>query len=182
MTRDEMIHYPELTGPVRLLGPVDVDGLNVSLQSHIDQQLRDKKQIALRKPVDWDGVGELRDSGRPLTRELFTSFTVWIEGTELLQSIAHDLGVNEGGRVRLLNLPPKTNYSFHHDPDSWRVHIPLITNEDAFMIVHGKLWHLPIGNAYLVKVKDFHCAMNSGKEDRIHIVFDWCNNLAGNEE
>jgi hypothetical protein len=182
MTRDEMIHYPEISGPVRTLGPVDVPSLIKSLQPYIEQQLIDKKQIALRKPEDWDGVGELRDSGRPLNVELYMSFNVWVDGTEVLQSIAADLGIKEFGRIRMLNLIPRTNYTFHYDPDSWRVHIPLITNEDAFMIVAGKLWHLPIGNAYLIKVKDYHSAMNAGKEDRIHIVFDWCDNLAGDTE
>jgi hypothetical protein len=182
MTREEMIHQPQETGPVRLLGPVDVGSLVESLKTYIEQQVSDRNQIALRKPDDWDGTGELRDSGRTLNLELLMSFKTWLPGTELLQKIAESLGIKDYGRVRLLLLGPRTNYTFHHDPDSWRVHIPLITNEDAFMVVAGKLWHLPIGNAYLIKVKDYHCAMNAGKEDRIHIVFDWCDNLAGDTE
>lgn len=173
-----MVNVPQSTGSVRNLAPIDVDRLAASLQLYIEQQLSEKKQIVLRKPEDWDGAGELRDSGRPLNLELLMSFKQWILGTEYLQSVSDSLGVKDYGRVRLLNLQPRSNYSFHHDPDSWRVHIPLITNKDAFMIVDGKLWHLPIGYAYLVKVKDFHCAMNAGNEDRIHIVFDWCDNLA----
>ena len=178
MTRDEMVNIPTDTGSVRVLGEVDTNALIRVLQPYINQQLTQKKQIVLRKPEDWDGAGELRDSGRPLNKELLMSFKIWIEGTELLQDIANQFGVRDYGRVRMLLLSPKTNYSFHHDPDAWRLHIPLITNPDAFMIVDGKLWHLPVGNAYLVKVKDHHCAMNAGSEDRIHIVFDWCDNLA----
>lgn len=178
MTRDEMIHIPEKDGPVRLLGPVDVDSLIDSLKPYIDQQIHDRKQIPLRKPDDWDGVGELRESGRVLDAELVMSFKHWVPRTEILQKIASNLGIRDFGRVRMLILGPRTNYSLHYDPDSWRVHIPLLTNENSFMIVHGKLWHLPVGNAYLVKVKDHHCAMNAGNDDRIHIVFDWCDNLA----
>lgn len=178
MTRDEMILHPQETGPVRVLGPVDVESLVESLKDYITKQISDREQIPLRRPDDWDGTGELRDSGRPLNLELLMSFKNWVPGTELLQKVATDFGVKEYGRVRMLILGPRTNYSFHHDPDAWRLHIPLITNENAFMIVHGKLWHLPVGNAYLVKVKDHHCAMNAGNEDRIHIVFDWCDNLA----
>lgn len=178
MTRDEMIHIPNTEGPVRVLGPVDVDSLLVSLKPYIDQQHAGKVQVALRKPEDWEGTGELRDSGRPLNLELLMSFKHWVSGTELLQEIAAKLGIKEYGRVRMLLLAPRTNYSFHYDPDAWRVHIPLITNDSSFMIVAGKLWHLPVGNAYLVKVQDHHCAMNAGNEDRIHIVFDWCDNLA----
>ena len=177
MTRDEMIHQPQETGPVRLIGPVDVDSLVVSLKTYIEQQVSDRNQIVLRKPDDWDGIGELRESGRILNAELLMSFRNWLPNTEVLQNVAKMLGIRDFGRVRLLMLGPRSNYSFHHDPDSWRVHIPVVTNENAFMIVHGKLWHLPLGNAYLVKVKDHHCAMNAGNEDRIHIVFDWCDNL-----
>jgi hypothetical protein len=58
------------------------------------------------------------------------------------------------------------------------VHIPLITNNESFVFVDGKMWHLPLGNAYLVKVKHHHLAVNAGMENRIHIVFDYCDNLA----
>ena len=32
MKREEMIHSPQSTGSVRVLGPVDIDALKVSLQ------------------------------------------------------------------------------------------------------------------------------------------------------
>lgn len=177
MTRDEMIHRPTYEGSVRLLAPIDSDSLITSLQPYMDQQLVDKKQVALRTPEDWDGTGDLRDSGRQVNLDLLMSFKNWIQGTEVLQSIASTLGIREYGRVRMLNLAPRSTYSFHQDIDGWRVHIPLKTNDSAFVIVDGKLWHLPIGSAYLVKVKDHHCAINAGTEDRIHIVFDLCDNL-----
>ncbi len=99
-------------------------------------------------------------------------------GTEYLQSVAKSFNIRDVGRVRMLMMKPKTTYSLHHDADLWRVHIPLITNPNSFAFVHGKMWHMPIGFAYLMRVEHHHLAINAGMENRIHIVFDYCGNLA----
>jgi hypothetical protein len=172
-----MIHTPELTGSVRELGPVDLPELSNSLTTFIIKALNGVKQQGLRWAGDFEGVSDLRFSTNPkkLGEE---DFKDWIKGTELLQSVAKSFNIRDVGRVRMLMMEPKTTYSLHHDPDLWRVHIPLITNPDAFMFVDGKMWHLAPGKAYLVKVQHHHLAVNAGTENRIHIVFDYCGNLA----
>mgnify|MGYP000850208782 CR=1 FL=1 len=102
------------------------------------------------------------------TATISTTEISLVSGTSTLQSIATSLKIRDVGRVRMLMMAPKTTYSLHHDPDLWRVHIPLITNPDAFMFVDGKMWHLAVGKAYLVKVKHHHLAVNAGNENRIH--------------
>lgn len=177
MTRDEMIHEPQSIGSVRVLGPVDIEALKESMQTFLDRAWAGVMQQGLRWAEDFEGVSDLRYSTNP--KKLGEKdFKDWITGTEVLQSIAKSFNIRDVGRVRVLTMKPKTTYSLHHDPDLWRVHIPLITNPDAFMFVDGKMWHLPAGNAYLVKVKHHHLAINAGNEDRIHIVFDYCENLA----
>jgi Aspartyl/Asparaginyl beta-hydroxylase len=176
MTRDEMIHIPGLTGSVRELGSVDIDSLAESLAEFIDIAQSGIKQQGLRWAGDFEGVSDLRYSTNPKkTRE--EDFKDWINGTDLLQSIAKSFNIRDMGRVRMLMMAPKTTYSLHYDPDLWRVHIPLITNPDAFMFVDGKMWHLALGKAYLVKVGHHHLAVNAGNENRIHVVFDFCGNL-----
>ena len=96
----------------------------------------------------------------------------------MLQTVAKSFNIRDAGRVRMLTMLPRTTYSLHYDLDLWRVHIPLVTNPDAFMFVDGKMWHMPVGNAYLVKVEHHHLAVNAGSENRIHILFDYCGNLA----
>lgn len=177
MTRDEMIYVPQSTGSVRVLGPVDIDQLNNSLQSFIDIAQTGVTQQGLRWAGDFEGVSDLRYSTNP-NKIGEEDFKDWIVGTELLQTIAKLFNIRDVGRVRMLTMKPRTTYSLHHDPDLWRVHIPLITNPDAFMFVDGKMWHMPVGNAYLVKVEHHHLAVNAGNENRIHIVFDYCGNLA----
>ena len=178
MTRDEMIHYPTTTGPVRILGPVDIDLLRNSLSNFIQVANEGVKQQGLRWAGDFEGVSDLRYSEANPRKISEKDFVNWIEGTEVLQSVAKSFNIRDEGRVRMLMMKPKTTYSLHHDPDLWRVHIPLITNPDAFMFVDGKMWHMPVGNAYLVKVEHHHLAVNAGNENRIHIVFDYCGNLA----
>lgn len=177
MNRDEMIHFPETTGPVRILGPIDNIRLVESLQTFIEKAQQGLKQQGLRWAGDFEGVSDLRYSEANPKKIGEEDFVDWIKGTEFLQELANDIGIRKQGRVRMLMMTPRSTYSLHYDPDLWRVHIPLVTNPDAFMFVGGKMWHLPLGNAYLVKVEDYHLAVNAGSENRIHIVFDWCDNL-----
>lgn len=178
MTRDEMIQQPSKDGPVRLLGTVDIDLLISSLQPLIDKAQTGVKQQGLRWAGDFEGVSDLRYNNANPKKITEKDFIDWQPGTEFLQEVAKSFNIRDAGRVRMLMMAPKTTYSFHHDPDLWRVHIPLITNESAFMVVHGRLYHLEKGCVYLVKVENHHLALNAGDENRIHIVFDWCDNLA----
>lgn len=178
MKREEMIHTPTDTGPVRVLGPVDVETLKESLQVFIDKAQSGIRQQGLRWAGDFEGVSDLRYSDANAKRLLNKDFVNWIPGTERLQEVATSFGVREMGRVRMLMMPPRSTYSLHHDGDLWRVHIPLITNPEAFVFVHGKMWHMPVGFAYLMQVEYHHLALNAGMENRIHIVFDYCSNLA----
>lgn len=173
MTRDEIVNIPGETGSVRVLGTVDVSKLIESLHDLIMQLNPENKQVPLRIR-DGQSTGDIRHlllAGVPLI------FDKWVPGTEYLQSVANSFNIKDG-RVRLLCMTPKSTYSFHLDLDAWRVHIPLVTNPDAFVIVDGKLWHMEVGKAYLMKVEDYHCAINAGDENRIHIVFDGCGYLA----
>lgn len=179
MTREEMIYLPEHSGSVRVLKAIDLSPLLVSLKSFIDKANNENvKQQGLRCAGEFEGISDLRYNHANPKKIGEEDFIDWQPGTEELQKVAHDLGIRNQGRVRLLMMLPRSTYSFHYDPDLWRVHIPLITNPDSFMVVDGKLWHLKEGFAYLVKVKDYHLALNAGEQNRIHIVFDWCDNLA----
>ena len=46
------------------------------------------------------------------------------------------------GRVRLLLKEPRSCLSFHRDPEP-RLHIPIITNPGAQMIIEDKAFHMP---------------------------------------
>lgn len=73
-------------------------------------------------------------------------------------------------RTRIMRLRPYQCYSYHIDP-SPRIHIPLITNENCFMIIDDVLYRYPAdGNYYLADTTKIHTFVNASLEDRIHIV------------
>lgn len=73
-------------------------------------------------------------------------------------------------RTRLMRLLPHTCYSYHKDT-SQRVHVPLITNENCFIIVDDILNRYPAdGSSYLINTTKMHTAVNASNEERWHIV------------
>jgi hypothetical protein len=53
-----------------------------------------------------------------------------------------------------------------------RVHVPIVTNAGAVMLVAGKEYHLEAGHAYLFDISKPHAIRNDGKASRIHLMFD----------
>ena len=74
------------------------------------------------------------------------------------------------GRVRLMLSRPKTCLSWHRDHER-RIHIPLITNPGARLVIEDTAHHLPAdGSVYLANTTLHHTAFNAGNEPRIHLV------------
>lgn len=74
------------------------------------------------------------------------------------------------GRVRLLRLKPRMTLSFHREPEP-RIHVPIVTNPGAIMVINNHATHLPAdGSAYITDTRAYHNAFNGGEQDRIHLV------------
>ena len=74
------------------------------------------------------------------------------------------------GRVRILKLDSRTSLSYHRDPEA-RLHIPIITNPGALMIVDKEAYHMEAtGAVYYVNTKKYHTALNGGGQTRVHLV------------
>jgi len=73
-------------------------------------------------------------------------------------------------RTRVLILKPKQCYSIHTDR-SKRIHIPVVTNENCWIILNREVIHLPAnGNYYEIDTTQEHTAVNGSWENRIHLV------------
>jgi len=83
-------------------------------------------------------------------------------------SIIEDLNMF---RTRVMILKPKTCLSLHADPRK-RIHIPIDTNENCFIMIDQYAHHLPAdGSAYLVDTTKLHTAINASLgSNRTHIV------------
>jgi len=79
------------------------------------------------------------------------------------------------GRMRLMNVPPKTCYSFHKD-SNLRIHIAIDTNESSYFIFpeQSEICHIPSdGHFYIVDTLKTHSFMNGHiSKSRLHLVID----------
>ena len=74
------------------------------------------------------------------------------------------------GRVRILLKEPRSTLSWHRDPEP-RLHIPIITNPGAHLVIDERLLHLPAdGNVWFTDTRKYHTVFNGGEENRIHLV------------
>lgn len=53
----------------------------------------------------------------------------------------------------------------------YRIHVPLVTNEGAFLISGERSQHLSVGRAWTFDNGDEHGVVN-GPEERVHLIFD----------
>jgi len=72
---------------------------------------------------------------------------------------------------RILNLRAKTCYTYHYDKPK-RINIPLITNENCWLIINKEVHHLPAGHCYLVDTTQWHTSVNASGIDRWSIIAD----------
>lgn len=129
----------------------------------------------------FDGCGSLYDFKLRMFTNKTSDFTIlnkMFVGT-YIETVVDEVnkqaiidGVNIG-RVRILQLNPKTCYSLHQDPEEFRYHIPLITNDKCFFVNNDIIERMPmIGTLYKFRTKEMHTAVNASFEKRIHLVFD----------
>ncbi len=74
-------------------------------------------------------------------------------------------------RTRIMLMPPRQCYSIHADPTK-RIHIPIITNNQCWMVwpKNSACHQLVTERAYITDTTQPHTFINGGLEDRIHIV------------
>lgn len=73
------------------------------------------------------------------------------------------------GRVRIMRMKSKTCFSWHDDYGK-RLHYPIKTQVGCFMIIEDEFMHLPSQQWWMTNTWLKHTALNSSKEDRIHLV------------
>jgi len=94
-------------------------------------------------------------------------FNVFAYDIPYTNSVLSELGMY---RTRLMNMKPKTCYSYHWDPTK-RMHIPLLTNENNFFVMEDTVFRLPAdGSVYEVDTTNIHTFVNASISRRIHIV------------
>lgn len=150
----------------------------------VEHNLHHQQQVSLTSlnGDSWiESVGRLSDLDHP--EKYYSTVHYALKNTLTEQLI---LRYKSFYRWRLLCIPPKQTYSIHRDSlnpklKNIRIHIPLVTNDDAFMCFldtmpengstsNVKYYNLKENNSYLADTSDLHTAVNYGKTHRYHIV------------
>lgn len=121
----------------------------------------------------YEGTGDARLSHCPmygLLEEDFNYFNFEFNNTifrEIFDTFPHKIG-----RMRLTKLPSKKCYWMHNDPGMVRYHFAIFTNENCFILYKDHAhYHIPAdGICYKMNTDEYHTALNSSNEDRIHLL------------
>jgi hypothetical protein len=101
--------------------------------------------------------------------------------TELVDGLAKKLleMFPKMGSMHVGGHPPGTKLELHtDDEDFFRVHVPLITNKQAYFFGEDKEKHyLEPGRLYILETNKEHGTVNYGEDDRVHILFKMPRNL-----
>lgn len=73
------------------------------------------------------------------------------------------------GRIRLMQLTPKSCYSWHID-SSKRLHYVINTHPGCFMLIDEEVKHLDQNTWWMTDTTKFHTAFNSSLKSRVHLV------------
>jgi hypothetical protein len=107
---------------------------------------------------------------KPVRESKYTKIDDVLTGTYLEEVVKKLSKHYTLGRVRLLKLDPRNSLSYHRDPEL-RIHIPIITNPGAMVIVENFATHMPAdGSVYIMNTKKYHTAFNGGTSPRVHLV------------
>jgi hypothetical protein len=125
---------------------------------------------------DWDSYDPNIHDSVPRRPEIIkeSSFNIVCDlfKNTYIEDIINDLNKLQKNvfRGRFMMLRYKTCLSTHHD-DTPRIHVPIITNPDSFMVINDQILRMEVGKVYDVDTRHKHTAVNSGKKDRVHLIF-----------
>ena len=117
-----------------------------------------------------DSTGKEVQRENPIDESQYTEFVKLFEDTYFKEVYETLIPKYNLGRVRLLWKMPRTTLSWHRDPER-RLHIPIVTNPGALMIIDDEVKHMPAdGKVWITDNTKYHNAFNGGEEDRVHLV------------
>ncbi len=177
----------DIGAPIKDLGAVDSDALREAVLSldgpaWREEQLRQKRydevhyntesvilifcdhdnwpNIDVVKGAAWDKLASI---AMPLMHDLIERY--YPKGGTIIRAMAAKL---KAGKT--ITTHTDNHVSFHK---GHRIHIPIVTNNKVRFMIDGRPHQLEVGKAYEINNQRRHGVINSGKEDRIHFIFDY---------
>lgn len=117
-----------------------------------------------------DTPGGRREHSVYVNERLYTELAPEFKDTYLEEVVGKLKEKYEIGRVRMLWKHPRTCLSRHYDPEP-RLHVPIVTNPEAHMVIENESFHMPAdGCVYVTNTRKKHTAYNGGLQSRVHLV------------
>lgn len=158
----------------KILGPVNLEQALTQFNPIIDMMKEENiDQWGLFGRED-DGVIDYGEGKTKSGKISLTEWNIWRDpslNTGWFREFLDSLAPRQVGRTRIMRVTGRKCYSWHRDLTP-RVHVPLITTNDNFMVVGPLAHHLTIGLAWWVDTTKWHTAMNCSLEDRYHLVME----------
>lgn len=134
---------------------------------------------------NWISISLRSESG--LSNDIMSFANTTYKNTSLLDRCAYfkeimDWFECDKEAVRLLRLDPKSEIKEHVDNDTsyedgfFRIHIPIITNDDVFFYVDKKRVRMKMGECWYANFQLPHSVENKSTEPRIHFTLDCIRN------
>ncbi|MBS7254370.1 aspartyl/asparaginyl beta-hydroxylase domain-containing protein [Flavobacterium branchiicola] len=134
---------------------------------------------------NWTSISLRSQSGKVNDILAFPNATY--KDTNLLESCSYfkeivDWFQCEKEAVRLLKLDPDSEIKEHVDNDTsyedgfFRIHVPIITNDNVFFYVDKKLVPMKMGECWYANFQLPHSVENKSQESRIHLTLDCIRN------
>lgn len=125
---------------------------------------------------DWDNAtkyanGDIKISLRetPLKEDDFTVICNQFKNT-LFEEVYVALSTKyKLGRVRIMNMKPKSCLTWHTDTCN-RIHYPIKTQNGCFMVINTSVQHLRQNKWYFTETLNPHTAFNGSAKNRYHLV------------
>ena len=101
-----------------------------------------------------------------------------LENLPELERLVNQIGKESVIGISYFNLDKNSELHEHRDMNGnllfgiVRIHIPIKTNDEAFMIIERIKYQLPIGSAWCLDTSGLHALVNGAIDNRIHLVID----------
>jgi len=163
---------------------VDLQGLRADYDrvsaAHPDWTPQDRKKVG---KTNWTGISlyslngradDMRCSSYPITKP--TPAAEYCP--HIMNELLPQLGIGSLLRVAFYRVDAGTGVGRHRDWEMGRangvvrIHVPIVTNEQAIMFNNGRWYHMPAGQAWYFDTSSIHAVENGGDEHRIHLAVD----------
>ena len=135
----------------------------------------------------WTSIALMAQGGKSDVIYAFPNGNEPIKNTEILESCDYfksilDSFLFEKTAVRLLQLAvgaevkPHSDHCLGYEDGSFRLHIPIITNNEVEFILDGNRVIMNEGECWYIDANFVHSVANRGTSNRIHLVIDGIRN------